>query len=531
MTKTLLKAALTTLAIISGGLFLTGCGQTADKGNNKVINVGITNDPKTVNPLMTNNVAGSELSSVLFLPLAQMNSDLKYTYRLAKDITTEDNTNFIVSLNKDIKWTDGKPVTADDVIFTLNTVTDPAVKAAQPYYFNAIKGTDETGRKDEKELSGVKKIDDHTISIETKYPIALDVFNNNISSNLKTIPKHVLSGVSPETINQNKYLQEPTVTDGPFKYVKYVAGQYLSLVANDDYYLGKPKIQSLNFKILSGTQITVQLENGEIDMNYPLIGNIPSDDYARVKTFANVRTIEGIPSNVQVLFINCKAIDNVKVRQAIDLAIDRESILKNILKGEGEIYKTPITSRAKYWNQSIATATYNPEKAKQLIQESGWDTTKEIVFSVPAGNATREKAASIIAEELKAVGLNVVIRKADLATTLGNVQKRKYDLSIIGMPDVPLNSIKYLRVYASSKYTWTNYSNPEADTLVDRIEREADEAKLQRDYYHLQELIANEVPVTGIYSELPLKAVNKRIIYAEPKEYGFLNELEKWDVK
>lgn len=521
------------MVIVATGTLFAGCGQSGAAGTDKVINVGLTNDPKTVNPLTTNNVAGGELSKVLFLPLASIDSNMKYTYRLAKDITTNDNKNFIVSLNKDIKWTDGKDVTADDVIFTLNTITNPIVKAAQPYYFNAIKGTDESGRKTsgDQELTGVKKIDDHTISIETKYPVALDVFNNNISSNLRTIPKHILEGVNPEVIKQNKNLQEPTVTDGPFKYVRYVSGQYLSLVANDNYYLGKPKIQSLNFKVLSGTQITVQLENGEIDMNYPLIGNIPSDDYGRVKTFQNVRTLEGIPSNVQVLFINCNAINDVKVRRAIDLAIDRKGILENILKGEGEIYKTPITSKAKYWNQSIATATYDPEKAKQLLQESGWDTSKEIVFSVPTGNTTREKVSAIIAEELKAIGLNVVIQKADLATTLGNVQNKKYDISIIGMPDVPLNSIQYLRVYASSKYTWTNYLNPEADSLVNRIETETDEMNLQQDYYQLQDLIANEVPVTGIYSELPLKAVNKRVVYAEPKEYGFLNELEKWDIK
>ncbi|SBV93185.1 putative ABC-type dipeptide transport system, periplasmic component [uncultured Eubacteriales bacterium] len=546
-TLSLITAILTVILIFS----FTGCAPaapTATPGSavpstpattsgtpttSKVINIGITNDPATVNPLAANNVFASTASRLLFLPLAALNEDLGFTYQLAESITTEDNQLFTVKLNPNVKWTDGNPVTTDDVLFSLGIYTNPDVGAQSPSTYNTIVGTDNAGLNisGSEVPEGAKKVDDTTLTIETKYPITLDIFNLTVGQSLRTLPKHILGQEDPKSIIKSAFLQAPNVTNGPFTFKEYVAGQYLSYEANEDYYLGAPKINTLNFKILSGTQITAQLESGEIDMNFPLVGNIPYDDYERVRSLANVRTEEGIPSNVQVLFINSQVVDNVKVRQAMSLAIDRDSILQNILKGDGYITKTPVTNRIQYWNEEAAAPEYDIEKAKQLLAESGWDLSKELVFSVPTGNTTREKVGTIIAESLKSIGLNVTIQKADLATTLGNVQKSNYDLSIIGMPDVPLNIISYLRVYASTKYTWTQYSNPVADGLVDTILSSVDDQVLKSSYLELQQLIADEVPVAGLYSEHALRAINKRVTYGELKEYGALLDVEKWDVE
>jgi ABC-type transport system substrate-binding protein len=106
-----------------------------------------------------------------------------------------------------------------------------------------------------------------------------------------------------------------------------------------------------------------------------------------------------------------------------------------------------------------------------------------------------------------------------------------YDLSIIGMPDVPFNIVRYLRVYSATQYTWTNYSNPEADRLVEAIQTSIDDGAVKDAYYKLQDLFAVEIPVAGVYAELALRAVNKRVIYGEIKEYGQLLDIDKWDVE
>ncbi|MDR1932057.1 MAG: ABC transporter substrate-binding protein [Spirochaetales bacterium] len=527
------KAPSAFMTLIGLALLFVSCGEKTEVrvSGPKIVNVGITNDPGTVNPVVVNNTAAREVVRLLYMPLTAVTEDLGFSYRVAESIATSDNKIFTVKVNQKVKWTDGKPVTADDVVFSFNTYTNPSAGTHEPSTFNLIVGTTEAGLSESgSALSGVKKIDDYTLSVEVKYPITLDIFNLTLGS-LWTIPKHIFENEPVENLKTNPLLQNPKVTNGPFLFKEYVAASHLSLQANKDYYLGSPLLDSINFKILSGSQITAQLESGEIDMNFPLVGNIPSDDYERIRGIPHLRSEQGVPSNVQVLFINNRVINNLKVRQAMDLAIDREGILKNILKGEGYISKTPVTNRIQYWNEAAAKWTYDPDQARRLVDESGWDKSKKIVFALPAGNSTREKVGTILVESFNAIGLNVVIEKADFATTLRKVQHCDYDLSIIGVPDVPFNVIRYVRVYVGTKYTWTGYSNPEADKMVDTIMTSVDNAVLKDTYYKLQQLIADESPVAGVYSELALRAINKRVKYGELKEYGAFLDVEKWDVE
>ncbi|MDR1626188.1 MAG: ABC transporter substrate-binding protein [Spirochaetia bacterium] len=531
---TLAKTAAGFAAFVGLVLVFAACGEKAEAAKGaapKIVNIGITNDPSTVNPVVVNNTVAREIVRLLYMPLTAVNENLGFTPKVAQSITTTDNKVFTVKIDQRIKWSDGKPVSADDVVFSFNAYTHPNTGTHEPSTFNLIVGTSEAGlRENAAELAGVKKLDDYTLTVEVKYPVTLDIFNLNLGS-LWTMPKHILENEPVENLKKSPLLQNPKVTNGPFLFKEYVAASHLSLEANKDYYLGRPILEAINFKILGGAQITAQLESGEIDMNFPLVGNIPSDDYQRIRSVPHLRTSQGVPNNIQVLFINNKVINNLKVRQAMDLAIDREGILKNILKGEGYISKTPVTNRIQYWNEAAAKWTYDPDAARKLVDESGWDKSKKIVFALPAGNATREKVGTILVESFNAIGLNVVIEKADFATTLRKVQHCEYDLSIIGVPDVPFNIIRYVRVYVGTKYTWTNYSKPEGDKLVDTIMTSVDAAVLKDTYYKLQQLIADEVPVAGIYSELALRAVNKRVKYGELKEYGAFLDVEKWDVE
>src|SRR5206468_4619116 len=116
------------------------------------------------------------------------------------------------------------------------------------------------------------------------------------------------------------------------------------LEANKDYFKGAPKIDKLYFKIMPGANIVAQLQSGEIQMNYPIIGNIPLSDYEKVKNMSNVRTISGRPISYQALFFNTKTIQDARVRQAIAHAINRKLLVNNLLKGEGEIDDTSFTS-------------------------------------------------------------------------------------------------------------------------------------------------------------------------------------------
>ncbi|GHU96596.1 peptide ABC transporter substrate-binding protein [Spirochaetia bacterium] len=526
------------LAATAVVLLLSACGpkeaNTASSGPQlKIVNVGVTNDPGTLHPLTMVNVMAQATSGIFFMPLSGVTINNEIVYRFAESITTTDNTTFTIRVNPRIKWSDGVPASADDVIFTLNTIANPAVGVQDPSYINIIVGTEVSGlwSAGATELSGVKRIDDLTLTVETKYPMTTNMFTLLVGSLLRVMPKHIVEKEAPENIMKSPFFQNPTVSCGPFKFKEYVASQYISLEAYDDYYLGRPKIDILNFKILSGTQITAQLESGELDMNWPSVGFLPTDDYDRIIAMDHLRTARGAPGVAQVLFYNSKFFPDARVRMAMDLAIDRDSIKRNIFKGEAYMTRIPLTNQIEYWNEAAAAYTFDVEQGKRLLAEAGWDLSKKITFLVPTGNSTRERICTIVGENLKALGLNVVIEKADFPTTLGRVQKQDYDMAMIGIPDQPLNAVQNLRYFLDSKTGWTGYSNLRADELLTSISTSVDTQALRQDYFAIQDLLAVEVPVSNAYCELALRAINKRVLYGELEERGYLLDLEKWDVQ
>jgi peptide/nickel transport system substrate-binding protein len=270
------------------------------------------------------------------MPLVSETKEENFVYRLAESITTEDNQIFTIRLKPQIRWTDGEPVTAEDVIFTMNAISNPRVGMHDPSGQRIILGTDEKGLfpPEETGLRGLKKIDDLTFTVETKYPVRLNVFKVDIGTMVRAMPKHILENADPAELINHPFFQKPEVTNGAFTFKEQIPLRKVTLHANDAYFLGRPNIDVLEFRILSGDQIAEQLLRGEIDMNYPGVGNIPIDDYDRVIRAPHLHTLRGAPGTVQVLFFNNQVLKDAEVRQAMDLAIDRDGILRDIFRAK-----------------------------------------------------------------------------------------------------------------------------------------------------------------------------------------------------
>jgi peptide/nickel transport system substrate-binding protein len=178
----------------------------------------------------------------------------------------------------------------------------------------------------------------------------------------------------------------------------------------------------------------------------------------------------------------------------------------------------------------VSEPPYDPEKAKQLLKESGWDASRKLTLSISAGNSTREKVAASIVQDLTDVGFNADIEIADWAALMTRAQNRDYELAIFNKGDYPLNNIRVLRENASGKYAWTGYGNPRLDELEETISNSIDEDVLRDAYYEYQEQITENVPVIGLFAELPLEVISDRVLYGDIKQAGTFNDAEKWDV-
>jgi peptide/nickel transport system substrate-binding protein len=533
----ILKISATALTIVA----LASCSgkktEAASGPKEKIITIGITNDPTSLSPFILNNTATDELSKLTLLPLISRGFDsagnVVFVNRLAESVTTTDNVHFTIKINQRIKWSDGKPVTADDTVFTFHRITDPRAANYDPSDFSLIAGTDDAGFTPNGTLEGVRKVDEYTVEVTAKNTVTLAAFNQSVGTTLRTLPKHILGDVPPEQIKGHPFYTDAklSISNGPFLFREYVPAQYATFVKNPDYFLGVPKIDVLNFKILSGTQITAQLEAGEIDMNYPGIGNIPSDDYERVRGFPHIVTENGFAESFNILFYNTKTLNNQKLRQALDLTLDRDIFVSQFLKGTAYTSKTTLTNVVPGWNPEAAKYEYNPEKAKQLLKESGWDVSKKIRFYIPAGNVTRERIMEVIAAGFKSIGLNIAEEKMDFPTSLARIQQREnYDIGIIGVPEyslVPALSIRMVLGPAG----WTNYNTPRLEELFRITETSVDERAINEALREIQAIEAEAVPASGVYADRALFAKNKRVVYGSLRGVGDFLDAEKWDVE
>lgn len=505
---------------------------TATDSTKKTVNIGVTYSPNTLNPLYPVGLVSTYVTGLLFQPLVDIDEDLTFKPMLADSIETADNKTFTIKLNENAKWTDGAPVTADDVIFTLKLMSNAKVASTYAYMFAILEGLDDTGYLPEgtEEISGVKKVDDHTLTMTTKAPTTLTIFQDTIGRYLLTVPQSALKDVAPENINKSEFMQKPTVTNGPFKLVEYSRDHFVQLEANKDYFKGAPKIEQLNFKVMQPTAISAQLQSGEIDMNIPSAGVIPIGDYDKIKGLKGLTTVEGPAIATQFMYINEKSVPDAKQRKAISYAINREMIVNNLLKGSGEAVSGFFTSYSPYLDASVKPDAYDPEKAKSLLQESGWDSGKTLTLTVLSGDSTLEQAANIMAENLKAAGVNVKIQMADLATLVDKIVKMEYDLGILTVSMTPVNPLPDVAYFLQTGNP-NGYSNAKIDELLASLSAETDEAKIKQYYNEIQQIVAEDVPMPSIYATKALGAINDRVTGAKPKDFGMFINVNEWDVK
>lgn len=540
--KKSVKLVLSLLAVMLL-IVLAACGGSTEEENGtetteqqseakNAINIGVTHAPTNINPLQPEGLVSTYVANLLFLPLVDITSDLDFAPMLAESITTEDNQTFTIKLFEDAVWTDGNPVTADDVIFTLELMTNIEVASNFAYMFAIIDGVDENGYLPEGEetISGVKKVDDQTLEITLKAPTTLQIFQDTIGRNLMTLPKAALEDIAPADINKSDFMQKPDVTNGPFKIADIDRNHYVEMVPNEDYFKGVSQLEQLNFKVIDSSQVAPQLKSGEIDMNIPSAGVIPVSDYELVQGLDNVETTFGEPIATQYLYINENVIPDAKQRQAISHALNRELIVENLLKGAGEVTDGFFTSISPYVNENVQPAAFDLEKAKQLLAETNWDQNQTLSLAVLSGDSTLEQAANIIGENLREVGINVEIQMMDLGTLIEWIVSMEYDLAILTVSLTPINPLPDI-AYFLGEGNPNAYENARVNDLLGELSVESDEAKIKELYGELQEILAEDVPMPAIYTRTDLGAVNKRVSGATPSDFGMFVNVHEWTVE
>ena len=499
----------------------------------KIINIGVTDSLGGVNPFAIDQTEINKYAlDLMFLPLMELDKDLNFQGMLADSITTEDNINFIVHVDDKATWSDGTPVTAYDVEYSVMRYASPIV-ANTTLLLYAFEGTDdETGFLEEgaDSMAGLTVLDDKTIQFTSKYPMALTTFQNSYARYLHVLPKHIIEKFSERELASNDWFNHPDVINGPYFMTGYDADHYISYSANTNYWKGAPKIDKLNIRIVDGSQIYAGLQSGEIDITQHTMTAIPQEDYESIEALNNVKVVYGSPVTNQSAFIQTANIPDARVRQALVYAIDRQQLVDQLLKGHGEVVDGFLSSASPFFDASVEPMEYNPEKAKELLAEAGWDGSQTLRFYVNSGDNTFVNGAQVIAAQWAAVGINAEITTVDLATLMTVAGTTDYDIMAVQYTYAPVDPYPDVSWLLGGEGSWTGYYNDEVAAALDGTQQTSNVSEIKDFYSVVNRKMQEDAAMFSVYVISAQGAVSNRVSGAEPSVYGFFNDVHNWDV-
>lgn len=511
----------------------SGDSAAADSASGgKIVNIGITDSLGGMNPLTNDQTWVNKYAIGLqFLPLVDLDGDLNFQPMLADSVTTQDNRNFIVHIDEKATWSDGTPVTAEDVEFTFLRLASPVI-ANPTLMLYAFEGVNDDGFVEEgaESVEGVKVLDEKTVQFTTKYPIALTTFENTYAFYLHTLPKHILGQYSEAELATLDWFSHPDVVSGPYRVTAYDVDHYISYTANEQYWKGAPKIGKLNFNILDSSQIYAGLQSGEIDVTHHTMTAIPQEDYENIEALENVNVVYGSPVTNQSVFIQTANIPDERVRQALVYAIDRNQILEQLMKGHGEIVDGFLSSASPFYDKNIVPMVYDPEKAKALLAEAGWDGSQTLRFYVNSGDGTFVNAAQVMAAQWAAVGIKTEIQTVDLASLMTIAGTTDYDLFAVQYTYAPVDPYPDIAWLLGGEGSWTGYGNEEINDALAATQTSESVEEMQKYYSVVDQKVQEDVPMFSAYIISGQGAVNKRLTGVNANVYGFFINVHEWDV-
>lgn len=523
------------MLLVSGSLLASGRAAAADKDT---VTMGMWSSPgNSLLPHFYHLGYARAVYRLVFSSLLAWDDDLNIVPRMAESFTiSEDQTTYHFKIRQDAFWHDGQPVTSKDVEFTILCLTDPDYSFMDFNLVSGIAGAEARKNGKSKELTGFKIIDDKTFEVTTDGVFAplLDGFTV-----LHIIPYHVLKDIPVKELAQSKFAANPTVGCGPYRFVKHATDQYLEMTRFDDFFLGAPKIKRAFIQIVSPDTAIAQLERGELDLVLGEgLGDIPNIEISRVKKVPSldVQSSSGPFTQGMMLLCNQEKLKDFRVRRALVHAINRAGMVEKILLGGGTVTAIPRAAGYPFYNNDLKPHEFDPEKARQLLEEAGWNKDTVLRLVVPTGNKERMQWATIAHQNLKEVGINAELKQYDIATMIKmlRTEPESLDAYFVGFQNFMDPYLYFHRRFHSSSIPGGNlvyYSNPEVDKLIDHSGRTVIKAERASDFARIQEILYEELPVIPIVCPTSTIAVNKRIKGVKHNILPLTRNIHEWEIR
>ncbi len=478
------------------------------------LHLAISANPSRINPLLATDSASGEIASWVFNGLFKYDKEGRIVGDLARSWRFEDDRHLVVHLRRNVTWHDGEPFTAEDVLFTYKLITSP--KIFTPY------------ASDFRYVQRVEMLDPYTLRITYKKPYfkALQTWMIGI------VPKHILE--KEKDIMTSDFNRHPIGT-GPYKLAKLSISGDIELVANENYFEHPPRIKKIHYHFLPDPSTEfLMLKSFKLDVGglTPLQLERQIDEGFR----KHYRVIEQPSHGYTYLGFNLarKKFQDLRVRQAINLAIDRKELVDILFFSHGRICTGPFMPGTFAFDPSVRPPRVDRQKARALLAAAGYDEKHPLSFEIAtnSNNSIRMYAAQIIQQQLAKIGVKVTIRAMEWQAFLNTVvTPRKFDTILLGW-GLGLTPDAYPLWHSDSAkiggFNLVSYKNPEVDRLIEEAEGTVDQKRLGELYRKIFRKIVADVPYIFLYIPNSITAVNRAIKNVEPSIVGIMHNEIDW---
>lgn len=458
----------------------------------------------------------------------------------AKVDMNKDEKTVTITIPKDAKWDDGEPITIDDVILPYYIIGHPDYTGIRygSDYENVV-GMKEYHAGESKEISGLDRVDDYTLKISYHtFSNSMVQAGGGIGSFIE--PHHIFKDVDVANFEDDKHVRQTPVGFGPFKVESIVAGESVTLVANEYYYLGRPKIDKVIIEVVSPSSIVAEMKAGNYD-----IAELPADQFDTFKDATNFKTSgvlmnaltyigfkHGVVEDGQFKTDETKITTNKALREAMAYAVDNEAVAKEFYDGIRMAANSFITPNfnEEYYNKDQEAFTYDPEKAKQILADAGFKDNNgdgfvetpegqefTLGFASMSGGETAEPIAQYYMQMWKEIGVNVELvdgRLMEMNSFYDRVEKDDPKIDVFqaayGAGGDPNPAGIWGRNAAMNYSRWTSEANDQVLKAIESDEAFDQEFKTKA-FYDWQALMHDEVPAFPTLYRHSLTAVNNRV--------------------
>ncbi|WP_368653911.1 peptide-binding protein [Ornithinibacillus sp. 4-3] len=470
--------------------------------------IASTSNPTMFNEFYASDSPSNTIAKFIYDSLIKIDENLQPIPSLAESWEyNEDEMKWVFHLREDVTWHDGEPFTAKDVEFTYNIPKHEDYTGPRTSFFAPAEK--------------IEAVDDYTVEITFNEPDAKFL---PIALAFNVLPEHILGDIPVADLGTADFNTKNPIGTGPFKFDEWKQGQHVRLVANDDYFDGRPNFDTITSKIVTDDNaMLAQFEAGDIDFIDVSDENFNVAQKLADEGKAELLVVPATNYNYIGYDLTNPLFEDKRVRQALTHALNREAIVENVLDGNAIVSDSPGLPFSWAYNEDVPKFEYDPEKAKALLEEAGWTDSDgdgvldkdgqdfEFELKTNQGNKVREKLLVIAQEQWGEIGVKVTPKVVEFSALSAELNDKNFEAYILGwgLRDDPSLSPYFHSEEIESGFNRVSYSNPELDEVMEKGDSIMDPDERVQYIEESQAIVAEDQPYTFLYYP------NRNLLYSK----------------